>query len=166
MSEPSSLPPKLPPSDELFERDREKKGFGMGRWGCVGLVLLLMGGVIFVGGSFFTNSVMGKKKESFGEVAQQILESNKQVFATALDAYRFTAGRYPTTEQGLEALTEKPTRDPVPSRWHPYLPVLPQDPWKQPYKYRYPAVKSKMEYDVYSVGEDGVDGTADDVGNW
>jgi type II secretion system protein G len=166
MSEPSPLSPGLPPPDELFEREPEKKGCGVGRWGCVGLVLLLMGGVIFVGGSYFTNSVLGEKKESFEEVAQQVLESDKQVFATALDAYRHTAGRYPSTEQGLEALTEKPTKDPVPSRWYPYLPMLPKDPWKQPYKYRHPAVKSKKEYDVYSVGADGVEGTADDIGNW
>jgi general secretion pathway protein G len=166
MSDPSPLPPGLPLPDELFDRGPEKKGCVMGRWGCVGLGLLLTGGVIFVGGAFLTNSVLGKKKESFGEMAQQILESDKQVFATALDAYRFTAGRYPTTEQGLDALTQKPTRDPIPSRWYPYLPVLPKDPWKQPYKYRFPAVKSKKEYDVYSVGKDGVDGTADDIGNW
>lgn len=89
-----------------------------------------------------------------------------QTISTALDAYSYGAGRYPTTEQGILALTEKPTAAPVPDRWHRYMNEIPSDPWKQPYKYRYPAQKSKDPYDVYSVGKDGQENTADDIGNW
>lgn len=89
-----------------------------------------------------------------------------QTISTALDAYSYGAGRYPTTEQGIMALTEKPTTAPVPDRWHRYMNEVPSDPWKQPYKYRYPAQKSKDPYDVYSMGKDGQENTADDIGNW
>ena len=94
------------------------------------------------------------------------IKGDLQTVSTALDAYSYGAGRYPTTEQGLEALTEKPTAAPVPDRWNRYMNEVPTDPWKQPYKYRYPNQKSKDPYDVWSVGKDGVDGNEDDVGNW
>jgi general secretion pathway protein G len=94
------------------------------------------------------------------------IKGDIQTLSTALDAYSYGAGRHPTTEQGLEALMDKPTKAPVPDRWHRYLNEIPTDPWKQPYKYRYPATKSKDPYDIYSVGKDGQDGTADDMGNW
>ncbi len=94
------------------------------------------------------------------------IKGDVQTLSTALDAYSYGAGRYPTTEQGLEALMDKPTAAPVPDRWHRYLNEVPTDPWKQPYKYRYPAQKSKDPYDVWSVGKDGVDGNEDDIGNW
>jgi general secretion pathway protein G len=89
-----------------------------------------------------------------------------QTISTALDAYSYGAGRYPTTEQGLMALTEKPGTPPIPDRWHRYMNEIPVDPWKQPYKYRYPAQKSKDPYDVFSVGKDGAENTPDDLGNW
>jgi general secretion pathway protein G len=85
---------------------------------------------------------------------------------TALDAYFYKAGRHPTTEQGLNALVEKPTAPPIPDRWNASMTEIPGDPWKQPYKYKYPASKSKDPYDVWSVGKDGIDGNEDDVGNW
>lgn len=89
-----------------------------------------------------------------------------QTISTALDAYFYKAGRYPTTEQGLEALVTKPTTAPIPDRWNSSMTEIPLDPWKMPYKYRYPAQKSKSPYDVYSTGKDGTDNNADDMGNW
>lgn len=94
------------------------------------------------------------------------IKGDIQTLSTALDAYSYGAGRHPTTEQGLSALVDKPSAAPVPDRWHRYLNEVPSDPWKQPYKYRYPATKSKDPYDLWSVGKDGVDGNEDDIGNW
>ena len=71
----------------------------------------------------------------------------------------------PTQEQGLKALVEKPTSDPQPQRWRAYLTEAILDPWGQEYQYRYPATKSKKKYDLYSLGEDGVE-SEDDQGNW
>ncbi len=94
------------------------------------------------------------------------IKGDIQTISTALDAYFYAAGRHPSTDQGLDALITKPVKAPVPDRWHPSLTELPTDPWKQPYHYRYPATKSKQPYDIWSVGKDAQDGTADDIGNW
>ncbi|MCB1229175.1 MAG: type II secretion system major pseudopilin GspG [Verrucomicrobiae bacterium] len=73
----------------------------------------------------------------------------------------------PTQEQGLMALVERPTSEPQPERWRAYLedPKALLDPWGNQYQYRYPAQKSKKKYDIWSMGEDGVE-SEDDVGNW
>jgi general secretion pathway protein G len=94
------------------------------------------------------------------------LQSDIQRISVALTAYEAGAGRPPSTDQGLDALVNKPTKGIIPDKWHAYLDELPTDPWKQPYHYRYPATKSKKQYDIWSVGPDGQDNTADDVGNW
>src|SRR5678816_3714846 len=56
----------------------------------------------------------------------------------ALKLYRLDNQRYPTTEQGLQALVAKPTASPVPPNWKPYLDKLPNDPWGRPYQYLSP----------------------------
>lgn len=86
--------------------------------------------------------------------------------STQLQLYEARNLRLPTTEQGLMALVEKPTTEPIPERWTSLLEEMPKDPWGQPYRYRYPAQKSKKPYDLYTVGADGQDGTEDDFGNW
>lgn len=94
------------------------------------------------------------------------VEGDLQNIMTQIQLYEARNMRPPTTEQGLKALVEKPTTDPVPEKWTQLLEEVPKDPWGQEYKYRNPAQKSKKAYDVYSVGKDGADGTEDDVGNW
>lgn len=86
--------------------------------------------------------------------------------STQLIVYEGRAGRPPTTEQGVKALWEKPTSEPLPDRWIALLTEEKKDPWGQPYKYEYPAKRSKKSYDIWSVGKDGVDGTEDDIGNF
>jgi general secretion pathway protein G len=94
------------------------------------------------------------------------VDGDLQNISTQLQMYDARNMRMPTTEQGLKALVEKPTTEPVPEKWTSLLEDVPKDPWGQEYKYRYPAVKSKKPFDVYSVGPDGAEGTEDDVGNW
>ena len=72
----------------------------------------------------------------------------------ALKLYRLDNLRYPTPEQGLQALVARPTTEPVPANWKPYLDKLPTDPWKQPYQYLQPGVRS-ADFDVFSLGADG-----------
>lgn len=86
--------------------------------------------------------------------------------ATQLQLYEARCQRLPTQDQGLEALVSKPTKEPIPDRWMALMEELPKDPWGQPYKYRIPAQKSKKAYDIWSLGKDGQDGNADDIGNW
>jgi general secretion pathway protein G len=87
----------------------------------------------------------------------------------ALKLYRRDNGRYPTQEQGLRAMTEKPTTDPVPNFWKDggYLPHLPNDPWGNAYQYLNPGVHD--EIDVFSYGADakqGGEGNDADIGSW
>jgi len=86
--------------------------------------------------------------------------------ATALDAYAVDNGRYPSTDQGLRALVEKPVDSPEPRNWKgPYLRAsdVPLDPWGHPYRYENPGSKRPPLCDLYSVGPDGQDGTPDDI---
>lgn len=85
----------------------------------------------------------------------------------ALKLYRLDNQRYPTSEQGLQALVVKPTSGPVPNNWKLYLEKLPNDPWGRPYQYLNPGIKG--EIDVMSFGADGQsggEGKDADIGSW
>ena len=85
----------------------------------------------------------------------------------ALKLYKLDNQRFPSSEQGLEALVRKPSAGPVPPNWKPYLDKLPNDPWGRPYQYLNPGVKG--EIDVFSLGADGQpggEGHNADVGSW
>ncbi len=85
----------------------------------------------------------------------------------SLKRYKLDNQRFPTTEQGLDALVRKPTVGPPPVNWKPYLDKLPNDPWGRPYQFLNPGVKG--EVDVFSFGADGQPGGEDknaDVGSW
>jgi general secretion pathway protein G len=87
----------------------------------------------------------------------------------SLKLYRLDNGFYPTTDQGLVALVQKPASNPVPGNWKQggYLERLPKDPWGGDYQYLYPGVKG--EIDVFSLGADrarGGEGSGADIGNW
>jgi len=85
---------------------------------------------------------------------------------TALNLYRLDNFRYPTSDQGLEALVTNPGESAAPS-WKAYLKGVPSDPWSQPYQYIYPGQQG--EFDVFSYGADGQEGGEDinaDIGNW
>lgn len=84
-----------------------------------------------------------------------------------LKLYRLDNQRYPTTEQGLQALVAKPTAGPIPPNWKTYLDKLPNDPWGRPYQYLQPGIKG--EVDVMSFGADGQqggEGRNADIGSW
>ena len=87
----------------------------------------------------------------------------------ALKLYRLDNGNYPTTDQGLIALVQRPTTAPIPPNWKQggYLDKLPRDPWGSDYQYLSPGVRG--EIDVFSLGADrarGGEGNAADIGNW
>ncbi len=87
----------------------------------------------------------------------------------SLKLYKLDNQRYPTTEQGLQALIAKPTSGPAANGWKSggYLDKLPRDPWGSPYQYLSPGIKG--EIDVFSLGADGQPGGAGDdadIGSW
>ena len=84
-----------------------------------------------------------------------------------LKLYKLDNQRFPTTEQGLQALLQKPTIGPIPPNWKPYVDKLPNDPWGRPYQYLNPGIKA--EVDVMSFGADGQpggEGKNADIGSW
>jgi len=82
----------------------------------------------------------------------------------ALNRYKLDNYDYPSTEQGLAALVDKPGGTPEPKRWKgPYVKKVPNDPWQNPYQYLNPGVHGVI--DVFSTGKDATS-TADDIGNW
>lgn len=96
----------------------------------------------------------------------------KQDIATimqGLKLYRLDNQRYPTTEQGLQALVSKPVNGPLPPNWKTggYLDRLNKDPWGNSYQYQSPGTRG--EVDVYSLGADGQPGGTGndaDIGSW
>lgn len=111
--------------------------------------------------------VVGRTDDAKIAAAKQDIASLMQ----ALKLYRLDNGRYPTTEQGLQALIGKPTLEPIPSNWKQggYIErsSVPTDPWGEPYKYLSPGMRS--EIDVFSLGRDktnGGEGPDADIGSW
>ncbi len=84
---------------------------------------------------------------------------------TALDAFEVDCGRYPTEQEGLEALWQAPA-DVTGWRREYVKPNSGKDPWGHPYVYRYPGRQNTGSYDLYSFGPNGQEGDADDIGNW
>jgi len=90
-----------------------------------------------------------------------------QSLSAALDRYKQDNLAYPTTEQGLKALLEKPTLPPIPQGWKaPYLSDGINDCWENPYQYLCPSQHNRPDFDLWSFGPDGKDGTKDDITNW
>jgi general secretion pathway protein G len=105
----------------------------------------------------------------FGKVGTAKLSAAKaqiELFGTALDTFRLDVGRYPTAEEGLKALREKPSG--VEGWQGPYLPKeIPIDPWGTPYVYKSPGEHG--DYDLISYGLDkveGGEGENQDIVNW
>lgn len=85
----------------------------------------------------------------------------------ALKLYKLDNQRFPSTEQGLQALVRRPTVEPIPPNWRASLDKLPNDPWGRPYQYLNPGLRG--EVDVMSLGADGRpggEGKNADIGSW
>ncbi len=90
-----------------------------------------------------------------------------QALTSALQLYKLDNFSYPSTQQGLEALQQRPGGEPPAPNWKRYVDRLPDDPWGKPYQYLNPGQHG--DFDVYSMGADGRtggEGEAADIGNW
>ncbi|WP_028387672.1 GspG family T2SS major pseudopilin variant LspG [Legionella fairfieldensis] len=99
----------------------------------------------------------------------RVVKAKQDVLAiqNALDLYKLDNGFYPASDQGLIALVEKPTTNPIPGDWKQYLKSLPKDPWGRDYLYLNPGQHG--EVDVYTLGasgEPGGTGINAEIGNW
>jgi general secretion pathway protein G len=107
--------------------------------------------------------VLGRSDEARIAAAKHDIAALSQ----SLKLYKLDNGRYPSNEQGLQALVSKPGSAPVPTNWKPYLDKLPKDPWGNTYRYLNPGVNG--EIDVFSLGADGQPGGTgadSDIGSW
>lgn len=103
---------------------------------------------------------------ALNDAGESTAKAQVQSFDVALLSYRAKAGFYPSTEQGLRALMERPSTEPAPRSWSSLLKTLPKDPWGHDYHYESPGKHNTDSYDIYSAGKDKLPGTADDIGNW
>jgi general secretion pathway protein G len=119
-----------------------------------------------------------------GLVGPRILGSQKKadvsaaktqigMFKATLERYALDMRRFPSTEEGLVVLAEKPAEEDGAEQWDgPYLDStdIPKDPWGREYQYEYPPSHGENENhdfpDIWSLGPDGEDGTEDDIVNW
>ncbi|WP_031570250.1 type II secretion system major pseudopilin GspG [Rheinheimera texasensis] len=123
------------------------------------MVVIVILGII---ASMVVPNLMGNKEQA----DKQKVVVDIQQLENALDLYKMQNGFYPTTEQGLQALTTQPTSEPMP-RSYPeggYIKRLPKDPWNGEYQLASPGEMGKI--DIFSAGPDRSAGTEDDIGNW
>ncbi len=117
----------------------------------LGIIAMILGGAIFA-------------MKGIGDAAKlRQVESDFKSFESALAMYKLNAGSYPSTQQGLKALQDKPTTTPVPRRWVQVMTKINPDPWGNEYRYRFPGKKRAGEYEMISVGPDGIENTPDDL---
>ena len=127
--------------------------------------ILVVVSILAILGALIVPKIMDRPNEARIVAAKHDIGS----VVAALKLYKLDNGRYPTTDQGLQALVEKPTSDPVPANWKGggYLEKMPKDPWGHDYLYLNPGIK--REIDVMSYGADGQQGGEGfdaDLGSW
>jgi general secretion pathway protein G len=126
------------------------------------MVVILIIGVL---AALIVPKVMSRPDEARITAAKSDIATITQ----ALNLYKLDNGQYPTTEQGLMALSKKPTVSPIPTNWKSegYLDRVPKDPWGTPYQYLQPGLHGAI--DVFSFGADravGGEGNDADIGSW
>jgi len=124
------------------------------------MVVLVIIGVL---AALIVPNVIGRADDARATAARTDVNNLMQ----ALKLYRLDNQRYPTADQGLQALLTRPTAGPAAPNWKPYVEKLPSDPWGKPYQYLNPGIKG--EIDVFSLGADGQpggEGNNADIGSW
>ncbi|GLP95922.1 type II secretion system major pseudopilin GspG [Paraferrimonas sedimenticola] len=123
------------------------------------MVVIVILGIL---ASLVVPNLMGNKEQA----DRQKAVSDIVALESALDMYKLNNNRYPTTEQGLDALVNKPNISPEPRNYPDggFIKRLPTDPWGNEYLLISPGENGRV--DVFSMGPDMEPGTEDDIGNW
>jgi general secretion pathway protein G len=117
----------------------------------LGIIAMLLGGAIYSSLGILGSSKMGRADADFQTISSNLMQ------------YRTANGFYPSTSQGLKALVERPSANPVPRRWSQIMKKMPLDPWDSEYIYRFPGKKNATEPEIISKGPDGLENTQDDL---
>ena len=138
-------------------KTRNNRGFTL-------LEIIVVVAIIAILAAYIAPKVAGR----VGDARISKVKSDIRQLESSLELYKLDNFVYPTSEQGLDALVNKPSGDTA-KNWREggYIKKLTRDPWGNEYRYQYPG--SNSEFDVYSLGADaavGGDGEAADIGNW
>ncbi len=147
-----------PPPSRRRGRLRAGAGFTL-------IELMIVVTILAILAAMVVPKLMSRPDEARIVAAKQDISTIKQ----ALNLYRLDNKTYPSTEQGLQALVQKPAAGAIPDNWKSggYLERLMNDPWGTPYQYLSPGMHG--EIDVYSLGADrapGGEGVNADIGSW
>ncbi|WP_374758510.1 type II secretion system major pseudopilin GspG [uncultured Deefgea sp.] len=127
--------------------------------------ILVVVSILAILGALIVPKIMDRPNEARIVAAKQDVSS----IMAALKLYKLDNGRLPTTEQGLKALVQKPSADPVPMNWKSggYLEKTPKDPWGQDYVYLNPGVHGEIDVLSYGPeGQAGADKPENLIGSW
>ena len=152
---PAPVPVRADASARL--RDRAQAGFTLIEIMAVVVIMGMLMATLAVG----IASQLDKARMSNAKA--QILRIEQ-----ALEFYQLDNARFPTIDQGLQALVTRPSATPEPRSYNPagYIKAdALTDPWDQPFQYRIPGDHNPQTFDIWSLGPDGVEG-GDDIGNW
>jgi len=143
---------------QVFKSTRRNAGFTLIEVMVVVVILGILAAVV-------VPRIMGHPDEARITVARTDINN----ITSALSLYRLDNFSYPSTDQGLEALVQRPANLPSGARWREggYLSQMPKDPWGNPYQYLQPGTRG--EFDLWSLGADGAPGgelLGSDIGNW
>jgi general secretion pathway protein G len=129
------------------------------------LVIAILGMLV----AWVVPQLMGRKDQAMIDMAQNTVASRGPI-AQMLQLYKLDVGKYPATDEGLKALSERPDSiDEDSNLWKgPYVedPDSLSDPWGKEYQYKSPGEVNTNGYDLWSNGPDGQEGTEDDIKNW
>ncbi len=131
-----------------------------GAFTLIEMVLVLAIIALLVGGAI-------KLLSGVGEEAKRVrVKGDLESVNNALVMYQSKGLQFPSSEQGLKALVDRPNSAPVPREWARMMDEVPLDPWGQEYYYARPGKHNPTKFDIGSMGPDGMRDTEDDVGNW
>ena len=138
--------------------NKKKKAFTL-------IEIMLVVIIISVLAAMVIPNLAGRGEEAKKSAARADIEAN---LSTALDMYELDNGHYPTTAEGLKALLNKPEGSSETGKWKgPYFKKksIPKDPWRREYLYVSPGKHNTENFDLYSLGPDGIE-SGDDIVNW